>query len=95
MHKLWNVQSELVCAHWHLVVSNCVYESIEGRWSGDESVLAAIWEAIFMQRNSDIMGKMCLSIQEYGRFSLEQLVSILSGDMLLLLFPLEVHYKSP
>jgi hypothetical protein len=58
-----------------------MYENTEGRWSGDESVLAAIWETILMQRNSDIMGKMCLSVQEYGRFSLEQLVSILSGDI--------------
>lgn len=61
--------------------SNCMYESTEGRWSGDENVLAAIWEAIFMQKNSDMMGKMCLSVQEYGRFSLEQLVSILKGDI--------------
>lgn len=64
MHKLWNVQFELVCAHWHLVVSNCMYESTEGRWSGNESVLAANWETIFMQGNSDILAKMCPSIQE-------------------------------
>lgn len=36
MRKLWSIQSQLVCAHWHLVVSNCVYESTEGRWSGSE-----------------------------------------------------------
>jgi hypothetical protein len=56
------------------------------------SVLAAIWEAIFMQRNSDIVGKICLSIEEYGRFPLELLVSILSGDIH---FYCCFHWKCP